>query len=503
MEALLDDAPGVLRLESFFVDSGSLPSPPVTLLEVIRTADEPDILITDLGKLIELDVALSVQLIRMSNSSLYSPVNEITSIERAISTLGLRSVRLLALATSLKMLLPAQDAAFSTTEIRRRMVVNGSLSRVAAGLLSRQLADEAFTCGLLSGVGRVVLATKAPESCNAAVEQFGGWPTLADEGDFFGFTSDDITTELIRSWGLPQSLCSAIQDRSRPPSEDDGVLVKSLRFGLAAEEVLCGPETGGSLETLLNLAEADLGLSEQETQELVIASQLLVDETADLLQFQFPQVAAYSELLIEATARMQALTLEAHATIVQGDRQVKELSLRNDQLRHQAETDGLTDLPNRGQFDAALAQIIETTPEQTGGDEAIALLMIDLDHFKSVNDTHGHPVGDDVLRAVGDVLKQTTRGSDVAARYGGEEFVVLLPAVTVPQLEMIAERLRDFVSKIAVRLPSGDDLRVTASIGGARIGEAGKHETGAQLLARADARLYEAKRTGRNRAVLS
>ena len=497
----VDASPGAVRLESLFVDADSLPSPPVTVLEVIRRADDPDVQITDLAKLIELDVALSVQLIRMSNSTLYSPISEITSIERAISTLGLRSVRLLALTTSLKMLLPEQDGAFDTAEIRRRMVVNGSLSRKVAGLIDRQAADEAFTCGLLSGLGRVVLATKEPEICRQAVEQFGGWPTLDDERTFFGFSSDDITTNLLRTWGLPQPLSDAICLRSSPADDDEESLVTCLRIGLLSEEVLCGPDSGRSLRDLLERATEDLDMTEEQLGDLLISSEELVAETADLLQFQFPQMNAYSELLVEATTRMQALTLEAHATIVQGDREVQELSMRNEQLQQAASTDALTGLANRGQFDHELASVV-AAGNPVGGDETVGLLMLDLDHFKSVNDTHGHAVGDDVLRAVGEVLRKATRRSDLAARYGGEEFVVLLPSVSVSQLEMIAERLRSFISQIAIRLPSGDDLRVSASLGGARLGEVGDQETGTELIERADARLYEAKRGGRNRAVL-
>ncbi|MGI9612604.1 MAG: sensor domain-containing diguanylate cyclase [Acidimicrobiales bacterium] len=503
METKTAPAESPLTLEALLVDSESLPSPPLTVLEVIRKADDPDVQISDLAKLIELDVALSVQLIRISNSSLYSPTSEITSIERAISTLGLRSVRLLALTTSLKMLLPVQADAFDTAEIRRRMIVNGSLSRRVAGLIDRQVADEAFTCGLMSGIGRVVLATKEPARCLDAVEKFGGWPTLADERSYFGFASDDVTTELLRSWGLPEPLSVAIAQRSQPPSEADNGLVRSLRLGLLAEEVLCGPDAGRSLQSLIERTGADLDLSQDETSQLLIESEDLVAETAELLQFQFPQTNAYSELLVEATTRMQALTLEAHATIVQGDRDVQELEMRNEQLKQEASTDALTGLANRGQFDQKLALLLGANPHELGDEQAVGLLILDLDHFKSVNDTHGHAVGDEVLRAVGLVLDRATRGTDLAARYGGEEFVVLLRGVTPVQFEMIAERIRILVTEIEIRLAGGEDLRVSASLGGARYGEKGAHETGHELITRADARLYEAKRAGRNRAVLS
>jgi len=493
---------GLLRLESLFVDSESLPSPPVTVLEVIKRADEPDVQIEDLAKLIEIDVALSVQLIRMSNSSLYSPVSEITSIERAIATLGLRSVRLLALTTSLRMLLPEKGSPFDTAEIRQRMVVNGGLSRAVAGEVERRFADEAFTCGLLTGVGRIVLAAKVPEACQQAVETFGQWPSLDGERSFFGFTSDEVTTNLIQSWGLPQGLSDAITLRSQPPVDDESNLVRCLRIGLLTEEVLCGPDSGRALQRLLDRADVDLGMSEDELRDFIVTSEDLVAETAEVLQLQQPDMDSYSDLLVEATTRMQALTLEAHASIVEGNREVQELSRRNEQLRHEATTDSLTGLPNRGQFDLELKRLTGAGVARRSDDEAVALLMLDLDHFKDVNDTYGHAIGDEVLRTVGAAIKKTTRLSDLPARYGGEEFVVLFPRVGRHQLCSIAERFRASIADLTIPLPSGEELRVSVSIGGAMLGESGDVVTGKELIEQADKRLYEAKRTGRNRSVL-
>ena len=499
----VEDAAGQLTVSSLFVDSEALPTPPVTVLEVVRRADDPDVQIEDLAKLIETDVALSVQLIRMSNSSLYAPVKEITTIERAIATLGLRSVRLLALTTSLRALLPQDERAFDMSEIRRRMVVNGAMSRAVAEKLERRLADEAFTCGLLSGLGRIVLATKAPEVCAAAVEAHGGWPTLEAERAFFGFSGDEVTTALIRTWGLPSALADAIDDRTSPPDDAENNLVRSLRLGLLAEEVLCGPNPGRSLQTLLERSQDHLGMTDDELSAFVIESEQLVADTAEALRLPAPSTASHADLLLEATTRMQALTLEAHASIMEGSREVQELSRRNEELRVEATTDSLTGLFNRSHFDDEVERLTAPGPARRSGDDGVALLLFDLDRFKVVNDTHGHVIGDAVLQAVGAALLEKTRPSDLAARYGGEEFVVLFPRVSREQLEAIAERFRAAIADIRVPLPGGDELAVTASFGGAMLGEDETVTSGTELIARADERLYEAKRAGRNRTVLA
>jgi diguanylate cyclase (GGDEF)-like protein len=135
----------------------------------------------------------------------------------------------------------------------------------------------------------------------------------------------------------------------------------------------------------------------------------------------------------------------------------------------------------------------------------VGILMIDLDHFKRVNDTYGHLAGDDVLKAVADAIRRESRDYDVAGRFGGEEFVLLLPGITTQNLLTRAERLRDRIRDLKVHT-TGNGGRVeianlTASIGAVTYPEGGNHLD--TLLLAVDAALYEAKRTGRNRTCLA
>ncbi len=169
-----------------------------------------------------------------------------------------------------------------------------------------------------------------------------------------------------------------------------------------------------------------------------------------------------------------------------------ELDGANAELRRQAETDALTGVANRRRFDRELAAAI-------AGGGALALLMLDIDHFKRFNDQHGHPAGDACLRRVAAVLTAVLRGpADLAARLGGEEFAMLLPAADAAGATATAQRCLDLLAEAAIA--HGDSPlgpHVTVSIGIAT------HAGGAvwmpQLLAAADAALYEAKRAGRAR----
>ena len=163
-------------------------------------------------------------------------------------------------------------------------------------------------------------------------------------------------------------------------------------------------------------------------------------------------------------------------------------------MERQAISDGLTGIHNYRHFQESLHA--EVSRAARYGDH-FCLLMMDLDHFKAVNDTIGHQKGDDVLRAVAGVLRSCSRESDYLARYGGEEFTMILPRTTLDEAETLAERIR---ASVALLDPGHPDLHVTMSIGVSAFPESAKDSDG--VLGAADAALLRAKSRGRNRVCL-
>jgi two-component system, cell cycle response regulator len=161
-----------------------------------------------------------------------------------------------------------------------------------------------------------------------------------------------------------------------------------------------------------------------------------------------------------------------------------------------AVTDELTGLYNRRYFDRHLGVMLGKAQEQ---DRDMALMILDIDHFKAVNDSHGHDVGDAVLREFSTRVKRHIRGVDLACRMGGEEFVVLMPDTDVGQAEAVAERVRQAISDRAFEVGSGRALSITVSVG-VSLNET-LADTPESLLKRADVALYRAKREGRNRVI--
>jgi two-component system cell cycle response regulator len=161
-------------------------------------------------------------------------------------------------------------------------------------------------------------------------------------------------------------------------------------------------------------------------------------------------------------------------------------------------TDTLTGLYNRRYFDVHLQKLIATNQQNR---KNFALLILDVDRFKNVNDTHGHGVGDEVLRTFALRLKDTVRGFDLVARLGGEEFVVVLPDTTPELAHVIAERLRRSLSGRPVKCAvEGGELNVTTSIGGIVVGP-DEALTIEEIMKRADDALYRAKNGGRDQTV--
>lgn len=168
------------------------------------------------------------------------------------------------------------------------------------------------------------------------------------------------------------------------------------------------------------------------------------------------------------------------------------LSARSVTLEHAALTDGLTGMQNRRFFDEALREYLAAFGPI---DRPVGLMIIDLDRFKSINDTHGHDIGDKVLKEVAACLRELTRYHDVVARLGGEEFAIVAANLNDAGLIAFAERIRKAVSSIVV-VNGNIRIKITASVG---LAVWDGREGADDLYRRADKRLYQAKGLGRNR----
>jgi len=245
------------------------------------------------------------------------------------------------------------------------------------------------------------------------------------------------------------------------------------------------------VKQVLDMVNAAAGSATSYSESLADASEKLESaNSGDALR-------AIIESLVGGAKEMEHNNKKLEARLATSKQEIEQLQQNLEIVRTESLTDPLTTLSNRKFFDAALAKGIAEAKETN---QPLALLMADIDHFKSFNDRYGHLTGDQVLRLVALSVKQNVKGQDVAARYGGEEFVIALPNTSLQSAITVADHIRRAVmTKELMKRSSGERLgRVTISIGAAALHP---NDTSQLLIERADKCLYAAKRNGRNRVI--
>jgi diguanylate cyclase (GGDEF)-like protein len=273
-------------------------------------------------------------------------------------------------------------------------------------------------------------------------------------------------------------------------------------------KVLCEVPVAGELARYLSRAQGAVNLGSAEVAEMPETRALRaldVETVAPLLRFadgkpELKGILTLGRRLVKqpyAASDLQMFGLLGSIIAI---------SLHNAELHRKAIVDNLTQVYSRGHFDLSLDAEISRAERYGGQHHAeevrrVSLVMMDIDHFKQVNDTWGHQVGDAVLRAVAKATKQTVRKSDVVARYGGEEFAMIAPETSKEEGIRMAERLRERVALAKADAGGGREIRVTASFGVATFPQDARDLR--SLVAAADRALYQAKERGRNQVVAS
>jgi diguanylate cyclase len=209
------------------------------------------------------------------------------------------------------------------------------------------------------------------------------------------------------------------------------------------------------------------------------------------------EIKAIVESLMKSTREMRDTNKALQDRLTLSKTEICNLQHSLEAIRAESLTDPLTGLGNRKYFDRSIEIAVQNA---LANGEPLSLLMFDIDHFKSFNDSYGHLTGDQVLRLVGMSLKQTIKGQDITARYGGEEFAVVLPNTALRQALTVADHIRRAVMAKELKKKSTGEIlgRVTISVGVSMLKPGDDTDS---LIERADGCLYAAKRNGRNRVV--
>ena len=252
-----------------------------------------------------------------------------------------------------------------------------------------------------------------------------------------------------------------------------------------------GARVIGEIDDVMVLLSDALGVSASYDASLNGASERLSSAMSG------DQIKAIVQSLAKATDEMRETNKALEARLMLSRNEISNLQQSLEAIRAESLTDPLTGLGNRKYFDRMIETAVQTA-QATG--EPLSLMMFDIDHFKSFNDSYGHLTGDQVLRLVGMSLKQTIKGQDITARYGGEEFAVVLPSTALRQALTVADHIRRAVMAKELKKKSTGEIlgRVTISVGVSMLKPGDDTDA---LIERADACLYAAKRNGRNRVI--
>ena len=252
-----------------------------------------------------------------------------------------------------------------------------------------------------------------------------------------------------------------------------------------------GARVIGEIDDVMTLLTDALGMSASYDASLGGATEKLESARSP------DQVKAIVESLVKSTQEMRETNKALEERLTLSKNEISNLQHSLEAIRAESLTDPLTGLGNRKYFDRMIEAAVQNA---LANNEPLSLLMFDIDHFKSFNDSYGHLTGDQVLRLVGMSLKQTIKGQDITARYGGEEFAVVLPNTALRQALTVADHIRRAVMAKELKKKSTGEIlgRVTISVGVSMLKQGDDTDS---LIERADACLYAAKRNGRNRVI--
>ncbi len=475
------------------IASPRLPSLPAVAVRIIDLVQQPDVSIEQLAAVIANDAALASKILRMANSSFYARARSVSRLSDALMVLGLRRVKTLALGFSLVDDLRSRSRdGFDHMLFWDRSVFAAVAARKLAILAGLNAQEEAFLGGLTHSLGVLALNQAIGDSYSELYRSAGGdlQKLAVLERESLGFDHAALGGALGEKWNLPPVLTACMRYATAPdmaPAEFRKLVFCVSAGAFAAEFLVATEPSPARLFALQDRCAAWFGLNSEATEEVLRDVAADAAPMRELLDLPEGRSISVGELLAQANEVLQQLSFEA-------DYENEKLELERSQLVREASTDPLTGLANRRRFDDFLDNQLRAAVFQRA---SVGLLLIDIDHFKRVNDTYGHQAGDRVLQVVAQAISRASRVDDLVARFGGEEFAIVLPNTPLRGAGVLGKRVRQAVEAACTALGDGSEVKVTVSVGVAAIAPRAGSEA-ATLVRAADLALYEAKSAGRN-----
>jgi diguanylate cyclase (GGDEF)-like protein len=496
------------------LSSSELPTLPTVASALISLTSQEGTTLSDIADLVSKDIALSTKILKVSNSAFYSFPQQISSINQAVSILGINAVRSLVLSFSfLSIKGGGKSDRFDFQKFWERSLASAVAAKMIMDKVKGADTEEIFVSGLLQNLGELIFAKTFSDEyekvLSLVAEEQG--TVIEIEKKILGVDHCFIGYEVAKSWGFPEVLLIPILFHHDPLQyTGQNLKIKTTTSAVYLSDILINIITSRTPEEYHKKfhkeAKKLLGLSSADINNILSNLHHQVDQAAAYFGLHIEGTKSIQEILQEANIKLGLLNLnydQINQQLVQAkiklENLTQELQEKNKILDNLANIDGLTEVYNHRFFQNSLEQEVNrSTRHQT----AIALLLIDIDLFKNFNDTYGHQAGDFVLKKFCSTLQKNLRKYDTLARYGGEEFVIILPQTSEDEALLVAEKLRAAIEN-ARFVDLNNEYHVTASFGltsayPATVDNFNKNN----FINQADLALYDAKKDGRNRVTV-
>lgn len=457
----------------------TLPTPPSTAVRIIELANSANTSLMDIADAVAFDPALATKMLKVANSPLYNARRSAANVRQAINLMGTHAAITIALSFSLAGGLKSSKQSAKTTLFWQRSILSALACRVLAQHF-RLPTDDLLLAGLLQDIGILALQTALSEQYDQIAASAPDHDKLLQaEREVLGAGHDEVGYWLLKRWHLPDQLAlSCLTSHIQPGTEPVVDLNSCVAVSGYFADVFVKSDDPVTTLKATNAGSRWLGLDAQALTDIIEAMRQGLNEVEDL--FDMP--------LLDA-AHADALVAEAKELILVANlRQLRELEERS-------QRDALTGAYNRTYFDDALAREFELA---TRHDWPLSVAVIDIDHFKQINDTYGHAVGDITLQSLTRVIQSQIRNGDIFARYGGEEFTLLFPGTPAQAAAKVLSRIRETIASFHHTVDAETAFKVTISIGLACHSTSTPFQRVQDLINAADKALYAAKGNGRN-----
>lgn len=492
------------------INSEELPTLPNVATKLITLTAREDTTLSDIAVLVSQDISLSAKILKVSNSAFYSFPQQIGSIKQAVSILGTNAVRSLVLSFSfLTMKRGKKKSTFNFEKFWERALA----SAVAAKLILEQVEDadteEIFVCGLLQNLGELIFARTMPDKYDKVIEYLeeNDRSAFDVEREIIGIDHATIGYEVAKHWGFPATLLLPLIHHHDPDgyTGDDKKIIQTINAVYLSDlltNILYSEDPETFHKDFRKQAKSLLSLKNEHIETILSHFHTQVEQAGEYFDLRMKDPKSVQEILQEANIRLSLMNLDydqMNKQLIQAkmslEKLTKELEEKNRVLDNLANLDGLTGVYNHRFFQNTLEQEISRA---TRHESYLSLVLIDIDHFKKFNDTHGHQTGDFVLAEFASTLQKNLRNYDTLARYGGEEFALILPETTDEEAFAVAEKLRKSIEQSEFN-DGKNSYTVTASFGLASCRPGVEDDfSKSTFIGNTDEALYEAKNKGRN-----